>query len=612
MSRPELSASSRRPLRSRARTLTAIGTAVGTIAALGLTAAAPAAAAPKATANHWGSNQEISRFVSRMSLPEKVGQLFVTYAYGATADTTLPADVKQNQSLLGVDNGAELVSKYHLGGVIYFGYSGNLVDPTQIAGLSNGLQSAATGSGAKIPLLISTDQEGGNVTRIGAPVAVSPGNMAIGASFDPRISYTMSRATGQQLKAMGINVDDAPVVDTNTNPNNAADGPRAFGDQPLQTSILGAASVLGYQNAGVAATAKHFPGLGSTSVNTDFGVATSDQTKAEFARNDLPAFRAAIASGVGEIMAAHIVAPALDPSGAPASLSKPMVTGILRHQLHYDGVVTTDALNAEALSSYTNAERSVEAIKAGDDQLLVPTDIAGSEQAVLDAVATGEISESRINQSVIRLLKLKLKLGLAGSSQVDVAAVGSRIGTSSQVAAQDATAERSITLLRNSAGVLPLKADSGKKVLVTGYGVSTSTNLAADLTAKGVTTTRVVTGSAPNDAAIASAVAAAKDADYVVDISYNAWSSPEQRSLAGQLKATGTPVIVLAAGAPYELGFAPSTPTFLVTYGYQQPSLLAAVDVMFGAQPKGHLPITIKTPDGSSVVAGLGTGLRYR
>ena len=226
----------------------------------------------------------------------------------------------------GVDNAAELVSTYHVGGVIYFGYSGNLVDPTQIARLSDDLQQVATSTGPKLPLLISTDQEGGNVTRIGAPVAISPGNMALGAGFNPARAYAMSRATGQQLKAMGINVDDAPVVDTNTNPANTADGPRAFGDQPLQTAAFGAASVLGYQRAGIAATAKHFPGLGSVSVNTDFGVATSSQTRAQFERNDLPAFWAAITAGADEIMAAHIVAPALDPSGAPASLSAPMVT----------------------------------------------------------------------------------------------------------------------------------------------------------------------------------------------------------------------------------------------------------------------------------------------
>ncbi len=575
-------------------------------------AAPPASAAVRPRWDRMSGASELSRFVASMTLPEKVGQLFVTYAYGASADTTDPADVRQNQALLGVDNGAQLVAKYHLGGVIYFGYSGNLVDPTQIATLSNGLQSAATTSGAKIPLLISTDQEGGTVTRIGAPLAVSPGNMAIGASFDPSISYRMSQATGQQLKALGINVDDAPVVDTNTNPNNAADGPRAFGDQPLQTAVLGATSVNGYQNAGVVATAKHFPGLGSTSVNTDFGVATSDQTRAEFERYDLPAFRAAIAAGAGEIMAAHIVAPALDPSGAPASLSKPMVTGILRNRLHYDGVVTTDALNADALSAYTNAQRSVDAIKAGDDQLLIPTDLAGSEQAVLDAVASGDIPESRIDQSVTRLLKLKLKLGLASSSQVDAAAAASKVGTAGQLAAQDAAAQKSITLLRNSAGLLPLQKDSQKSVLVTGFGVSTTANLAADLGAKGVTTTRLVTGSAPSDSAIVAAVAAAKTSDYVVDVSYNAWSSPQQRSLLDALQASGTPVIVLAVGAPYELGYAPSTPTFLASYGYQQPSLLAATDVMFGARPQGHLPITVKTPDGSSVVARFGSGLQYQ
>src|SRR5206468_3331433 len=124
----------------------------------------------------------------------------------------------------------------------------------------------------------------------------------------PTQAYFMSQVTGQQLKAMGITVDDAPVVDTNTNPDNAADGPRSFGDRPFQTASFGAASVLGYQSAGIAATAKHFPGLGSTSINTDFGVAVSNQTRADFERYDLPAFRAAIAAGVDEIMAAHIVA----------------------------------------------------------------------------------------------------------------------------------------------------------------------------------------------------------------------------------------------------------------------------------------------------------------
>ena len=557
---------------------------------LGAWASTPAAASPGRGDFGRPRQDSVQRLLKSMTLADKVGQLFVTYAYGDTADTTNPSYVAQNQALLGVDNAAQLVSKYHVGGVIYFGYADNVLNPPQIAKLSNDLQRTATTTGPRVPLLISVDQEGGNVTRIGAPAAISPGNMALGAGFDPTAAYSMSRVTGQQLKAMGINVDDAPVVDTNTNPANAADGPRAFGDRPLQVATFGAASVLGYQSARIAATAKHFPGLGSTSVNTDFGVATSDQTRAEFEAKDLPAFRAAVAAGVDEIMAAHIVAPALDPTGAPASLSGPMVTGILRNELHYDGVVVTDALNAEALHDYTNAQRSVDALKAGVDELLIPTDLAGSIQAVLDAVQSGEISEARIDQSVTRLLRLKQKLGLFSSSQVDEAAVSSRVGTPRQLAVQDAAARRAITLLRNTGHVLPLRPGAGS-VLVTGYGVTTTTNLAAAIAAKGVTTTRVVTGTAPDAAEIAAAVAAAREADYVVDVSNNAWSDPAQRSLADQLRATGKPVVVLAVGAPYELGFAPSTPVFLASYGYQPPSMRAVADVLFGAQPQGRLQI---------------------
>ncbi len=166
----------------------------------------------------------------------------------------------------------------------------------------------------------------------------------------------------------------------------------------------------------------------------------------------------------------------------------------------------------------------------------VPTDLAGSEQAVLDAVASGQISEGRIDQSVTRLLRLKLQLGLASSPQVDVSAVASPgRHAAGQIAVQNAAADRSITLLRNRPASCRSRTGSSKSVLVTGYGVSTTANLATAITAQGVTTTRVVTGSAPGDAAIAAAVAAAKDADYVVDVSYNAWSSLEQRSLAEQL-----------------------------------------------------------------------------
>lgn len=579
--------------------------AVGAIA-VG-TAAIPSATA--AVSPRHDPRPAIQSMLSKMTLEQKVGQLFVTYAYGDTATTTDPAYTAQNQARYGVDNGAELVDKYHLGGVIYFTWAGNLGNPTQMATLSNGLQAAASNEG--IPLLVSTDQEGGTVTRIGAPLAVSPGNMAIGATFSPAESFSMSKATGQQLSALGINVDDAPVIDTNTNPDNTADGTRAFGDQPLQVAVMGAASILGYQSAGVAATAKHFPGLGSTSVNTDNGIAVTDETRADFERYDLPAFRAAIASGVDEIMAAHIVAPSLDPSGAPASLSKPIVTGLLRDKLHYDGVVVTDALEAAALENVDPAQRAVQAVQAGDDELLMPTDLAAAQAAVLAAVRSGQISVGRIDQSVTRILKLKQKLGLFVNAQVDATQAAARVGTPAQNAIAAKTAADSITLLRNSDSTLPLASGTGKKILVTGWGSGTTQTLTTSIATHGVTTQRVYTGSAPNAKVVAAAVDAAKNSDEVVVTTSNAWGDTGQQTLVNSLLATGKPVVVVALGGPYDLAYTPSARTFVAAYGYQNVTLTALVNSLFGTQPRGHLPVTVRTDDSSSVVAGFGTGLKY-
>lgn len=579
-----------------------LAAALGGVLAIGTATAVPAQAAGSPTTS-------VQRLLRQLSLEQKVGQLFATYAYGDTATTENPAYTSQNQALYGVDNGAQLVAKYHLGSVIYFSWTGNLANPTQIATLSNGLQQAASDSDG-VPLLISTDQEGGSVTRIGAPLAVSPGNMAIGATGRLTDSYDMSRVTGQQLKALGINVDDAPVVDTNTNPANSADGPRSFGDRALAVAAFGAASIAGYQQAGIAATAKHFPGLGSTSVNTDNGIAVTDETRADFERNDLPPFRAAIAAGVDEIMAAHIVAPALDPSGAPASLSNPIVTGILRNELHYDGVVITDALSAAALDNVDPAQRAVRAIQAGDDQLLMPTDLAAAESAVLAAVHDGTISQARIDQSVSRILRLKQRLGLFDGAQVDASQAASRVGTPSQLATAARTAADSITLVRNGAGTLPLAEGSGKQILITGWGASSTQILAAQVAGHGAQTQRVYTGSAPSSATIARAVAAAQASDEVVVTTNNAWGDAGQQNLVHQLVATGKPVTVLALGAPYDLGYLPDVQTFLAGYGYQPDSLNALVAVLFGTQPRGRLPVTVRGSDGS-VVAGWGCGLHY-
>ena len=585
------------------------------LAAAGVTlAAAPAGAAtPLRAGSAAQPDPGIGALVSKMTLAEKVGQLFVTYVYGDTASTENPSYVQQNQSLYGVDNGAQLIARYHVGGIIYFNWTGSENSPAQIAGLSNGLQQAAASQPLGIPLEISTDQEGGIVNRIGAPAAVSPGNMAIGATFAPDEAQRMARVSGQQLRAMGLNADDAPVVDVNTNPQNTTDGARSFGDHPAVVSGFGAAAVGGYQAAGVAATAKHFPGLGDTSVNTDLGVAVNNETRQQIYARDIPPFRAAIAAGTGMVMAGHVIVPALDPSNLPASLSEPIVTGILRDQLGFNGVVITDSLGAGALANVPADQVILDAIKAGDDQLLMPQNLASAEQTVMTAVQDGTISEARLDASVTRILALKAHLGLFGNPYTTQQAVKAQVGNPAQLATAAGVAQRSITLLKNQGGTLPLRPGSGKHVLVTGWGFSSTKTLANDLAGHGVSTSVAYTGSGPSSAAIDSAVAAAKQSDVVVATTFDAWGDAGQQTLVQDLVATGKPVIVVALDTPYDAAYVTAAPAFLGAYGYQPDTLTAVADTIFGTSPSGRLPVNVPAAGQSAqVLYPYGSGLSYR
>jgi beta-N-acetylhexosaminidase len=534
------------------------------------------------TVGGWGApasaQDAIGRRIAGMTLPEKVGQMVVSYVYGADATAPSAADVAANQAMFGADvsTGAQAVAKYHLGGVIYFTWSRNLNAPAQIAALSNGLQAAAMADSG-IPLQISTDQEGGVVNRIGAPLAVSPGNMAVGATFDPRAAFDVAKVSGTELKALGVNVVDAPVVDVNTNPLNSADGVRSFSDDTGHVSRFTTKTIKGYAAAGIGTQAKHFPGLGDTTVNTDNGVAVTDETREQILATHVPPFRAAIAAGTESIMAAHIIAPSLDPSNKPASLSQPIVTGLLRHTLHYDGVVITDALDAAALHGYTDQQIVLDAVNAGVDQLLMPRNVPLAVRTLLDAVADGTISERRIDESVRRILCTKTYDPYVPQQPV--------VGTPEHLATMAGAAAKSITVLRDAD--LPLRA--GQNVLVTGWGVGTTTNLANALGA-----TRFYTGS-PSDAVIAQAVTAAQAADVTVVTTSNAWADTTQQKLVKALLATGKPIVVTAVGGPYDIAYFPEATTYVAAYGYQLPSITALARVLRGEAPAaGRLPVTVQ------------------
>ncbi|HEX3388882.1 MAG TPA: glycoside hydrolase family 3 N-terminal domain-containing protein, partial [Streptosporangiaceae bacterium] len=321
-------------------------------------AAEPTPAVMGAAVTDPAVSPRVAALVHAMTLPEKIGQLLVPTVPGLTAG----------------DGGASLVRRYHLGGVIYFGQ--NISHAGQIAALSAGLQEAARSQPPRLPLLIGTDQEGGIVSRLAGVTTVFPGQMAAGATRDPALIRAQDQATGAAMRALGINLDYAPVADVNVDPANPVIGIRSFGSHPALVSTMTTAAVDGFHLAGEVTVAKHFPGHGDTDVDSHTGLPVIHHTLRQWWRIDAPPFQAAIRAGVDEIMIGHIEVPALDDSGQPASLSPAIVTGLLRNRLGYQGVVVTDSLQmAGVLQGHTPAQVAVQAIQAGCDQLLMPGDI---------------------------------------------------------------------------------------------------------------------------------------------------------------------------------------------------------------------------------------------
>ncbi|WP_246239051.1 beta-N-acetylhexosaminidase [Acrocarpospora corrugata] len=338
--------------------------------------------------------------LQRMSVEEKVGQLFMPVLYGSRAD----APHQENQARFGVGSPAEVIEKYHLGGMILFPGTGNIVDAKQLAQFTAGLRAAAP----DVPLLIGVDQENGLVSRLGDLVTKLPGAQTIGDTGKPANARAAAKITGTELRALGISMDFAPVADVNVNPRNPVIGPRAYGSDPGLVADMVSAAIKGFHDSGIAATAKHFPGHGDTATDSHTALPVIHHTRAEWDRLDAPPFRAAIASGVDAIMSAHIVMPRLDSSGDPATLSKKILTGLLRQELGFKGVISTDALNMDGVrKKYGDSEVAVRAILAGADILLMPPDLSKAYQAVLAAVDSGRITKTRLDQSVRRILKLK-------------------------------------------------------------------------------------------------------------------------------------------------------------------------------------------------------------
>jgi beta-N-acetylhexosaminidase len=367
----------------------------------------------------------VERTLRRMTVEEKVGQLFWTRAYGANAhDTSYAA---QNQGDYGVNTAAEVVSKYHLGGVLYFAWAGNTSHPDQMVELSNGLQKVATSSSSRVPLSLSIDQEGGIVQRLLEPGTVFPGNMALGATRSQELTGKQFAALGEELRAVGVNTNFAPVTDVNTNPANPVIGVRSFGERPDLVGDLGAVATRNLQANNVAATLKHFPGHGDTEVDSHYGLPIVTYDRQTLEETHLAPFRQAIDTAEPDaIMTAHIVVEAIDPEN-PATLSKPVLTGLLRKDMGYEGLIVTDSLGmAGVREKYGDDRVPVLALLAGADVMLNPPDMDAAYQGVLDAVASGEISRKRLNAAVRRQLLWKAERDLFTDPYADPSVVDRR------------------------------------------------------------------------------------------------------------------------------------------------------------------------------------------
>lgn len=346
---------------------------------------------------------KISEMLTDMTLEEKAAQMFMITPEALTGT---------GQVLEAGDVTREAIDKYPVGGLIYF--TQNLQDPGQVRSMTGNVQKFAE-ERIGLPMLLSVDEEGGTVTRFGGNPSFdydSSADMAgIGASGDPQQAYALGEKIGKFLSSLGFNMDNAPDADVLTNPANTVVKDRSFGSDCDTVSEMALAELEGLEDQGVKGLLKHFPGHGATTADTHEGYAYTDATLEEMKSNELVPFADGIEAGVDIIMVGHISCPQMTGNEEPASLSEKMITGVLREDMGFDGVVITDAMNMGAIAeNYSPAEAAVKAVLAGVDMILMPEDFQQAYTGVLNAVKSGKITQERIDASVIRIIGLKLEM----------------------------------------------------------------------------------------------------------------------------------------------------------------------------------------------------------
>ncbi len=489
----------------------------------------------------------------------------------------------------------------------------NVDSAAQVRALTAALQAAAPADSR--PLLIAADQEGGQLIALGDQTTQFAGAMAIGAAGSEELAERVARATARELLAMGVNVNYAPVCDLATNPANPALGIRSFGDDPAAVAGLVAATVRGLQAEGVAATVKHFPGHGDIAVDTHHDLAIVDRSREQLMARELVPFRAAIEAGARLVMAGHFALPALTgDESLPASLARAVITDLLRDHLGFNGLAITDALDMHALAQ--GAGQIVDAIcaiRAGEDLLLGtpdPEQIRRLEEGLGQAERRG-LTDPRARQiSAERLAAVRGWLATFEQPPLDVVGCAEHAELAAELAA------RSITLVRNDEGLLPVRLAADARICVVQPEPADMTPadtssyspplLSHAIARRHAATDEFVVDVSPSESDTASLVRGLVGYDLIVLGTVAAHLMPAQAELARQVVALGQPTVTVALRTPWDLSAYPEARTHVCAYGILPPTIEALASALFGETPfSGHLPVEITGlhPRGHGLVA---------
>jgi beta-N-acetylhexosaminidase len=555
----------------------------------------------------------VDEAIANMTIEEKIGQMLMPDFRnwdGENVTEMLP-EIEQ------------LVKDYHLGGVILF--RENVVTTEQTTKLVADYQEAAE----KYGLLMTIDQEGGIVTRLQSGTDF-PGNMALGAARSPEIAHNVGKAIGEELHSLGINVNFAPVMDVNNNPDNPVIGVRSFGEDPELVAEMGVAYTEGLQSTGVAATAKHFPGHGDTAVDSHLGLPEVPHDKDRLMEVELYPFQQAMDAGIDAIMTAHVTFPKIDGSKAiskktgeeiavPATLSHKVLTELMREEMGYEGIITTDAMNMKAIADHFGAvDAAVRAVKAGTDIVLMPVGLSEVRQGLLGAVDSGELTVDRIEASVGRILSLKIKRGVIKEEtplpvEEKIAQASEIVGSEEHKQVEKEAAERSITLVKNEQ-VLPMKPSEGEKVVVVGRSYIEDLGNAVKEQHGNTTVIEApanyqLTDAQKSEIREASAVIIGT---YTYNVSGRSPDSAQMNLVKALAEETNAPVIAVGIRNPYDImAYSSEVDAYLAQYGFRTASFKATAATIFGANtPGGKLPVTIPGVDEGTLYE-FGHGLTY-